>query len=178
MNQANAFKTSPCDSCPLRKRPKVWGEGEKDGKICVVGQSPGAQEVKLKRPFVGRAGVRMDKAFEDMDLPRPSVWLTNTVKCFIPAKTEVPPAAITCCAAYLREELKGRRVVISIGRIAEAAVLAHCSSGQEGQADRPVLRSLVHPAAALYQAKYEVVLRAQCEHLREEVRVWRQAGLI
>lgn len=72
-----------CLACPLasRRTNVVFGEGDRDSPLVLVGEGPGENEDKLGRPFVGRAGQLLDKALADAGLQRSQVYITNTVKC-------------------------------------------------------------------------------------------------
>lgn len=60
----------------------VFGEGPRDAKIVFVGQSPGAQEEKVGRPFIGPAGKLLDNCMKEAGILRSSCYLTNVVKEF------------------------------------------------------------------------------------------------
>lgn len=72
-----------CTSCGLseRRRNVVFGEGNPDSPLVLVGEGPGDTEDETGRPFVGRAGQLLDKALLDNDLSRKDVYICNTVKC-------------------------------------------------------------------------------------------------
>src|SRR6185503_4571651 len=55
-----------CTACPLyaHATQPVFGEGPDDARLMLVGETPGAQEDHAGRPFVGPAGVLMDKCLE------------------------------------------------------------------------------------------------------------------
>lgn len=72
-----------CTACPLSERRTnvVFGEGDPNSPLVLVGEGPGETEDKLGRPFVGRAGQLLDKALEEAGVGRANVYITNTVKC-------------------------------------------------------------------------------------------------
>ncbi len=72
-----------CTACPLseRRRNVVFGEGNSSAPLVLVGEGPGETEDATGRPFVGRAGVLLDKALLDNDLTREDVYICNIVKC-------------------------------------------------------------------------------------------------
>ncbi|MBC8066346.1 MAG: uracil-DNA glycosylase [Chlorobia bacterium] len=72
-----------CVACPLAERRTnvVFGEGNPQSPLVLVGEGPGEQEDNTGRPFVGRAGQLLDKALADNGLDREKVYITNTVKC-------------------------------------------------------------------------------------------------
>jgi uracil-DNA glycosylase len=72
-----------CQACPLavKRTNVVFGEGNPQAPLVLVGEGPGENEDKTGRPFVGRAGQLLDKALVDNGLDRTKVYICNTVKC-------------------------------------------------------------------------------------------------
>jgi uracil-DNA glycosylase family protein len=72
-----------CRQCPLHERRTtvVFGEGDPNSPLMLIGEGPGDNEDKSGRPFVGRAGQLLDKAIRDAGVSREQVYITNTVKC-------------------------------------------------------------------------------------------------
>ncbi|MFZ4508809.1 MAG: uracil-DNA glycosylase [Fimbriimonas sp.] len=72
-----------CQKCRLAERRTnvVFGEGNPESPLVLVGEGPGEQEDQTGRPFVGRAGQLLDQAMVEVGLSRDAVYITNTVKC-------------------------------------------------------------------------------------------------
>lgn len=72
-----------CPGCPnLRTRHKVvFGEGDVHADVMFVGQGPGMVEEATGRPFVGPAGELLDRALQEIGIPRERLWITNIIKC-------------------------------------------------------------------------------------------------
>lgn len=62
-------------------RNLVLGEGNPNAQLVLVGEAPGGQEERAKRPFVGPAGQILNEALSEAGLSRDEVWITNIVKC-------------------------------------------------------------------------------------------------
>ena len=60
----------------------VLGEGPVGAPIALVGEQPGDQEDRQGRPFVGPAGLLLDRALEEAGIDRGAVYVTNAVKHF------------------------------------------------------------------------------------------------
>ena len=75
---------SQCRACPLfaAATQTVFGEGPPGASVMLVGEQPGDQEDLAGRPFVGPAGLVLERAMERAGLPRTEVYLTNAVKHF------------------------------------------------------------------------------------------------
>tara|TARA_A100001011_G_scaffold374528_1_gene435112 strand:+ start:6398 stop:7111 length:714 start_codon:yes stop_codon:yes gene_type:complete len=67
--------------CELKKNAtnQVFGDGNLNAKIMIVGEGPGANEDKEGLPFVGRAGQLLDKMLLSINLNRKNVYITNVV---------------------------------------------------------------------------------------------------
>lgn len=78
-----AEEAAQCQRCGLceRRRSVVFGEGNPNAPLVLVGEGPGEEEDKSGRPFVGRAGKLLDQALADCGLDRTKVYICNTVKC-------------------------------------------------------------------------------------------------
>jgi uracil-DNA glycosylase len=77
-------EAASCQACPLWKdaTQTVFGEGPQDAEILLVGEQPGDREDREGRPFVGPAGLLLDKALRDAGVDRKRVYVTNAVKHF------------------------------------------------------------------------------------------------
>ncbi|MFK2891772.1 UdgX family uracil-DNA binding protein [Dyella flagellata] len=73
-----------CRDCPLWKHATqtVFGQGPAPTTMMLVGEQPGLQEDAAGEPFVGPAGVLLDRALKESGLNRHDVYLTNVVKHF------------------------------------------------------------------------------------------------
>lgn len=113
-----------CTRCGLSRTRKqtVFGEGDPDAPICFVGEGPGKDEDASGRPFVGRAGQKLDEMIRAMGLERGQVFICNIVKCraYLPdiGKDRPPSDAETgACTPYLVRQLEVIRpkVIVTLG---------------------------------------------------------------
>ena len=74
-------------NCDLKKNATnlVFGDGNINSKIMIIGEGPGAQEDAEGKPFVGRAGKLLDKMLEAIQLNRTKVYISNVVNYRPPA---------------------------------------------------------------------------------------------
>jgi DNA polymerase len=59
----------------------VFGEGNPQSPLVIVGEGPGETEDKTGRPFVGRAGKLLDECLRECGILRKHVFITNVVRC-------------------------------------------------------------------------------------------------
>lgn len=90
----------------------VFGEGSPDAKIVFVGEAPGAEEDKLGRPFVGRAGQLLNKMIGAMGLKREEVYIANILKfrpsmpVGVPGNRKPTPEEMATCLPYVLAQLE------------------------------------------------------------------------
>ncbi|MFP4475203.1 MAG: uracil-DNA glycosylase [Desulfatibacillaceae bacterium] len=116
-------------------------EGPEDADVMLVGQNPGADEVRHERPFVGRAGKYLDKVLEENDLDRRAMYITQVVREPTPKNRKPHRDEIDRWMPCLVREMERIRpgIVVLMGAVAwEAPRLA----GIE-------YLEIYHPAAAM-----------------------------
>jgi DNA polymerase len=77
-------EAADCRACPLWKdaTQTVFGEGPQAARAMLVGEQPGDREDLAGKPFVGPAGLMLDRALEEAGIDRKKVYVTNAVKHF------------------------------------------------------------------------------------------------
>ena len=77
-------QAAACRACPLwaNATQTVFGEGPPHAEIIFVGEQPGDKEDREGRPFVGPAGLLLDKALVEAGVDRGRVYVTDAVKHF------------------------------------------------------------------------------------------------
>lgn len=83
----------------------VWGEGDPKARLMFVGEAPGAEEDKVGRPFVGRAGQLLDKMIVALGLKRHEVYIANVLKTRPPNNATPTFEEAAACAPYLFEQI-------------------------------------------------------------------------
>ncbi len=90
----------------------VFSSGSADARLMLIGEAPGHEEEKSRRPFEGPAGKKLDKILEAMGLNRDNVYVTNLVK-FRPAtprqttnNRKPSPAEVAAFMPAIREEIR------------------------------------------------------------------------
>jgi DNA polymerase len=120
-----------CDLCRRATQP-VWGEGNPEARIALVGEQPGDEEDRRGRPFVGPAGKVLDDALAAAGLIRSELYLTNSVKAFRfeergKRRIHQTPRSrdIAVCRPWLQAEMELVRphVIVCLGASAAQSVL-------------------------------------------------------
>jgi DNA polymerase len=121
-----------CQRCQLREgcNGVVMGEGNINNRIMLIGEGPGANEDRLGRPFVGKAGQLMDKILESVNLKREELYITNVVKCR-PPKNRVPHKnEFESCVSILMAEINliNPKVIVPMGSTAAKFLISPSES--------------------------------------------------
>jgi DNA polymerase len=171
--------------------PLVFGGGNPDSPIVLIGEAPGKQEIQLGRPFVGQAGKNLDEFINILDIDRADLYITNVVK-LRPFKINEdtgreanrPPTKkeIKIFSSYLMRELEiiRPRLVVTLGNIALKCVtqddnasigMLHGNSLdiKFGEAEFKLF-PLYHPASIIYRADLKDTYLQDLHKLRHYLR--------
>lgn len=116
-----------CTKCSLGHTRKnfVFGVGNPNARLVLVGEAPGADEDEQGEPFVGRAGQLLNKILEAIHFKRGDVYICNILKCRPPNNRDPQPDEIELCEPYLWKQLELIKplLILCLGRIAAQALL-------------------------------------------------------
>lgn len=116
-----------CNKCKLcsGRRNIVFGCGNKKANIMLIGEGPGADEDMQGIPFVGKAGILMNKAFEGLGFNRDNLYIANIVKCRPPQNRVPEDDEAEACLNYLRNQvlLVKPKIIVLLGSTALKNIL-------------------------------------------------------
>lgn len=147
-----------CSGCSLSETRTnlVFGDGNPNAQIMLVGEGPGQQEDLSGIPFVGPAGQLLDQMMAIIDLDRSKYYITNIVKCRPPHNRDPLAAEQDACIGYLREQTRliQPKIIICLGRIAAMRLIRpdYRITREHGQWVRKGafwLTAIYHPSALL-----------------------------
>ncbi|SKB00721.1 DNA polymerase [Caloramator quimbayensis] len=145
----------------------VFGEGNKNADIMLIGEAPGEKEEEMGRPFVGQAGKNLDEFLNLLSLKRDEIYITNVVKIRpykinekTGRKSNRPPNSkeIEMSVETLRKEIEiiCPNIIVTLGNIPLRAILMDKKAtigeyhGKAIMLDKFVLFPLYHPASIIY----------------------------
>lgn len=148
-----------CTACRLAETRTnvVFGVGDPDARLMLVGEAPGKNEDLQGEPFVGAAGQLLDELLGDIGIQRGEVYIGNVLKCRPPGNRDPKEDEIDSCKGYLREQIRMIRpdVVVTLGNFA-TKLLTPTQIGITRMRGRRIdwwlgatLIPTFHPAAAL-----------------------------
>ena len=134
----------------------VFGEGNPDADIVLIGEAPGKKEDEMGVPFVGASGQFLNDMLQSISLNRNQIYITNIVKYRPPGNRDPLPQEKDAFLAYLERQLDVIQplLVVTLGRHSTNVFLPNLQisqiHGQPKRKDGRVYLPLYHPAAALY----------------------------
>lgn len=116
-----------CKKCKLceNRTNIVFGVGNKNAKVMLIGEGPGADEDKNGIPFVGKAGQLMNKALIGLGIQRQELYIANIIKCRPPSNRVPEQDEADACLNYLRNQviLIKPKVIVLLGSTALKNIL-------------------------------------------------------
>ena len=109
-------------NCELKDSAKklVFSDGNFDSKIMLIGEGPGQKEDEIGKPFVGDAGLLLNKMLNAININREDIYITNVVNYRPPNNRKPEPAEITRYSEYLRKHISiiNPKILILMGSTA------------------------------------------------------------
>ena len=116
-------------NCNLKKNATnlVFGDGNINSKIMIIGEGPGANEDAEGRPFVGRAGKLLDKMLLAIQLDRTKVYISNVVNYRPPGNRKPTNAEIERYLPYLKShiEIINPKILFLLGSTALSTLIGN-----------------------------------------------------
>ena len=147
-----------CRACALAdtRTHVVFGVGNRNAEVLLVGEGPGQHEDEQGVPFVGRAGQLLDDMLEIIGLDRTKVYIANIVKCRPPNNRDPLNVEQDACIGWLRRQtaLLRPKVIVCLGRIAAKVIIKEdfritSEHGQWFQRNGVQMTAIYHPSALL-----------------------------
>lgn len=117
-----------CTRCPLAagRTQVVFGVGNPDADLMLVGEGPGHEEDLKGEPFVGRSGQLLDRLLrEELGMGRERAYIANVVKCRPPGNRDPFPGEVAACRPWLDQQVRliAPKVIVTLGNFAARLLL-------------------------------------------------------
>ncbi len=151
-----------CHACPLAdgRTNVVFGTGNPQARVLIVGEAPGKNEDLQGVPFVGAAGQYLNELLAYAGLRREDVYIANVLKCRPPGNRNPLPSEIEVCTPFLREQTRtiDPLFIVTLGNFATKFILKtdRGITGLHGklyQTGKFKVFPVFHPAAAIYDRR-------------------------
>ena len=170
-------------NCELKKNATnlVFGNGNINSKIMIIGEGPGAQEDAKGMPFVGRAGKLLDKMLEAIQLNRTKAYISNVVNYRPPENRRPTEEEIARYLPYLRThiEIINPKILILLGSTALNAIIGNKEviSRTRGKwfqreigAVKPWIIASFHPAFLMRQPEQKKLAWIDLKMVRDKIK--------
>lgn len=173
-----------CRACPLAegRTHVVFGTGNPQARVLIVGEAPGKNEDLQGIPFVGAAGKYLNELLAYAGLRREDVYIANVLKCRPPGNRNPMPSEIEVCTPFLREQTRtiDPAFIVTLGNFATKFILKtdRGITGLHGklyQTGKFMVFPVFHPAAAIYDRRKRADLEDDFATLGEHLL---QAGVV
>ena len=166
-----------CSLCETRTNV-VFGVGNPNAEVMIIGEGPGENEDLQGEPFVGRGGKLLDKMLYSVDLSREeNIYIANIVKCRPPKNRDPKPEEQVACTDWLRNQYKliNPKIIVCLGRIASAKIIKpnikitkeHGLFFKKGDV---LMMPMLHPAAVLRDPRKRPEAFIDFQILREKIK--------
>lgn len=168
-----------CRCCSLgeTRHKLVFGVGNAQAEVMLIGEGPGEQEDLQGVPFVGPAGKLLDDMLEMIDLDRQKVYIANIVKCRPPRNRDPLNVEQEACRPWLDRQiaLVNPKIIVCLGRIAAMALIREDfritrEHGQWFERDGRRLMATYHPSALLRDVDKRPEAFMDLRTLRKEIK--------
>ena len=116
-----------CTRCELHqgRTQTVFGVGDREARVLVIGEAPGAEEDRRGEPFVGRAGQLLNAMLAAVGMARETVYIANILKCRPPQNRDPKAEEVLACSPYLERQIAliEPTLILAVGRIAAQNLL-------------------------------------------------------
>jgi len=149
-----------CQKCEVLAKNRtrvVPGDGPEDADVMFIGEAPGWHEDQQGLPFVGPAGLFLERLLASINLTRQQVYISNVIKCRPLGNRDPLPSEMQNCREWLDRqiELIRPKIIVTLGRFSMALFFSGKSISKiHGTAQKQgniLYYAMYHPAAALHQ---------------------------
>ena len=105
----------------------VFSDGNPDSKVMIIGEGPGQKEDEIGKPFVGDAGILLNKMLKAININRDKIYITNVVNYRPPDNRKPEPTEIIKYSNFLREHISiiDPKLLILMGSTAMEALVGN-----------------------------------------------------
>ena len=169
-----------CEKCSLcsTRNSVVFGVGNPQADILLVGEGPGENEDLQGEPFVGKAGQLLDKYLQVIGLDRKkNIYIANIVKCRPPQNRDPKPEEQELCIDWLRAQTRliKPKIIVCLGRISAQKLISEDfkvtkQHGEFIKKGNILFMGTYHPAALLRNPSNKPDALADFQALREKIK--------
>lgn len=148
-----------CNKCELHisRNNIVFGVGNPNADVMLIGEAPGEYEDLSGQPFVGRSGKLLDELLNEVGFDRyKNIYIANMLKCRPPKNRDPKPSEQKLCINWLEKqfEIINPKIIVCVGRISAQKLIdknfkVTRQHGEFVQKNGRLYTATYHPAAIL-----------------------------
>ena len=173
---------SNIENCKLKDNGNklVFSDGDVDSKIMIIGEGPGQKEDEIGKPFMGEAGLLLNKMLKSIQLDRNKTYITNVVNFRPPENRKPDPSEIQRYKYFLMEHISiiEPKILVLMGSTAMEALFGSKMKISKERGERKELiiknrtyRTIItfHPAYLLRQPEKKKYSWEDLKTIRKEI---------
>jgi len=177
-------KIQAIKNCDLKKNATnlVFGDGNINSKIMIIGEGPGANEDAEGKPFVGRAGKLLDKMLASIKLDRNKVYISNVVNYRPPENRKPTEVEIERYLPYIETHIQiiNPKILVLLGSTALNTLIGNevvisKARGKWMQKEigtiKPWVIASFHPAFLMRQPEQKKLAWIDLKMIREKSKI-------
>jgi uracil-DNA glycosylase family 4 len=167
----------------------VFGYGNLNSHIMLIGEAPGSKEVELGEPFVGQAGKHLDEFLQILNIKKEDIYITNSVK-FRPTKIHDKTGRLSNRTPTIKEiddfrefiyeeiNIIEPKIIVTLGNVPLRSIFNKGVriGDVHGKLFNVKIKGkeykvfpLYHPAAVIYNRQLKEVYISDLEKLKKEI---------
>lgn len=157
----------------------VFGFGNPEAKIILLGEAPGKNEDEKALPFIGAAGKVLDQLLESINLKREDIFISSVVHYRPPKNRQPKPSEIKAFAKYVDKiiEIIDPKIIATLGNFSLKKFLPDAKISEvHGKSEKInlngkeiILIPLYHPAAVLYKRDLQKTLEEDFKEISKYI---------
>lgn len=114
-----------CSELSSRRTQTVFGVGNANARIMIIGEAPGQDEDEQGEPFVGEAGQLLNRIVSASQLRREDLYICNILRCRPPGNRNPLPQEAANCREFLEAQIHvvQPEFIICLGAVAAQNLL-------------------------------------------------------
>ncbi|HSC24693.1 MAG TPA: uracil-DNA glycosylase [Candidatus Babeliales bacterium] len=134
-----------CLACPLGtlgRQKVIFGEGNPDARLMIIGEAPGKHEDEQGIPFIGKSGIFLTKMLTSIGINRKEIFITNSVKCRPPQNRKPTSLESKTCKDIL--------LINQINIIQPTIICTLGTAATEALLNIPIKMNLIHGTQLMF----------------------------